>query len=169
MSPSKSGEIFAGTYYPPEHLWLAVHFSPSAAGRAVGLAFLERKLRRKDRDPEVSEVAAASQREAIGKYIVKGDGALNYLKDIRQPTLIAQGSNDVIIPTLKSLCRPASRLASFRGSLGNGDIVELRSILAWRLRGHGMGFGCRRFSVRFWCASDTAMQRAGCSIHVTSK
>jgi hypothetical protein len=74
MSASKSAEIFAGTYDPREHLWLAVHFSPSPAGRAAGLAFLERKLRRKNREPEVSAVAAAAQREAIGKYTTKRDG-----------------------------------------------------------------------------------------------
>jgi len=29
MSTSRSAEIFAGSYDPPEHLWLAVHFAPS--------------------------------------------------------------------------------------------------------------------------------------------
>jgi pimeloyl-ACP methyl ester carboxylesterase len=67
MSTSRIAEIFAGVYDPPEHLWLATHFSPSASSRAAGLAFLERKLARKDRDPELSEEAAAAQREAIGK------------------------------------------------------------------------------------------------------
>src|SRR5271169_5023832 len=38
MSTSKSAEIFAGTYDPPEHLWLAVHFSPSPSSRAAGLS-----------------------------------------------------------------------------------------------------------------------------------
>lgn len=52
MSASKSAEIFSATYDPPEHLWLAVHFSPSEAGQAAGLAFLERKLHRTDRDPD---------------------------------------------------------------------------------------------------------------------
>src|SRR5271165_7502296 len=99
MSTSKSAEIFARAYDPPEHLWLAVHFSPSPSGRAAGLAFLQRKLVRKDRDPEVSEEAAAAQREAIGKYIAPAESVLDYLKDIRRPTLIVQGSNDVIIPT----------------------------------------------------------------------
>jgi pimeloyl-ACP methyl ester carboxylesterase len=66
MSTSKSAEIFAGSYEPPEHLWLVVHFSPSAASRTAGLAFLERKHRRRDRDVEVSEEAAMRQREAIG-------------------------------------------------------------------------------------------------------
>jgi pimeloyl-ACP methyl ester carboxylesterase len=102
MSTSKSAEIFAGIYDPPEHLWLAVHFSPSAAGQAAGLAFLERKLHRTDRDPEVSEDADARQREAIGNYIAGGESVQNHLKDIRLPTLIVQGSNDVIIPTMNS-------------------------------------------------------------------
>src|SRR5271154_907552 len=102
MSASRTAEIFAGTYDPPEHLWLAVHFSPSPSSRAAGLAFLERKLLRQDRDPEVSEEAAAAQREAIGKYIAPVEGVLGYLKHIRQPALIVQGSNDVIIPTVNS-------------------------------------------------------------------
>jgi pimeloyl-ACP methyl ester carboxylesterase len=102
MSTSKSAEIFAGAYDPPEHLWLAVHFSPSPSGRAAGLAFLKRKLLRQDRDPEVSDEAAAAQREAITKYYAPDAGALNYLKEIRQPTLIVQGSNDVIVPTVNS-------------------------------------------------------------------
>jgi len=102
MSASRSPEIFAGIYDPPEHLWLAVHFSPSEAGRAAGLAFLERKLRRQDRDSEVTDTAAARQRGAIGEYVVGGESAQDRLKDIRQPTLIVQGSNDVIIPTINS-------------------------------------------------------------------
>jgi pimeloyl-ACP methyl ester carboxylesterase len=102
MSTSRSAEIFAGTYDPPEHLWLAVHFSPSPSSRAAGLAFLKRKLLRQDRDPAVSEEAAAAQREAIGKYSAPAESVLAYLTDIRQPTLIVQGSNDVIVPTVNS-------------------------------------------------------------------
>jgi pimeloyl-ACP methyl ester carboxylesterase len=102
MSTSKTAEIFAGTYDPPEHLWLAVHFSPSPSGRTAGLAFLKRKLLRKDRDPEVSDEAASRQREAIGKYYAPSESVLEYLKDIRQPTLVVQGSNDMIVPTVNS-------------------------------------------------------------------
>jgi pimeloyl-ACP methyl ester carboxylesterase len=102
MTASKSAEIFAGVYDPPEHLWLAVHFSPSAAGRKAGLAFLERKHRRPDRDPEMTDEAAGRQREAIGKYIAGGESAQGHLKEIRQPTLVVQGSNDMIIPTMNS-------------------------------------------------------------------
>jgi pimeloyl-ACP methyl ester carboxylesterase len=102
MSASRSAEIFAGSYDPPEHLWLAVHFSPSATSRAAGLAFLERKRRRTERDVEVSDAAASRQGEAIGNYIAGGESAQGHLKDLSLPTLIVQGSNDVIIPTMNS-------------------------------------------------------------------
>ena len=101
MSTSRTAEVFDGTYDPPEHLWLAVHFSPSPSSQAAGLAFLERKHARKDRDPELSEEAAA-QREAIQKYFAPAEGVLDYLKDIRQPTLVVNGSNDVMVPTVNS-------------------------------------------------------------------
>ena len=102
MATSQSQAIFSGTYDPPEHLWLAVHFSPSASSREAGLAFLKRKWERQDRDPEVSAEAITHQGEAIGKYIDQHEGVLGYLKSIRQPTLVVQGSNDVIIPTHNS-------------------------------------------------------------------
>jgi pimeloyl-ACP methyl ester carboxylesterase len=63
---------------------------------------LKRKLLRQDREPEVSEEAAAMQREAINKYYAPAESGLYYLKDIYQPTLIVQGSNDVIVPTVNS-------------------------------------------------------------------
>jgi pimeloyl-ACP methyl ester carboxylesterase len=106
MSDSQSNAIFSGSYDPPEHLWLAVHFSPSEASRAAGLKFIERKLRRIDRDPEVSEQTVAAQGEAIGKYIMPSAesdrSVLDYLKTMTLPVLIVQGSNDVIIPTKHS-------------------------------------------------------------------
>jgi len=103
MTASRSAEIFAGSYDPPEHVWLSVHFAPSKASQEAGLAFLERKWRRKDRDPEVSAQTIAAQAAAIGKWIAPEENALAYLKSIRQPTLIVQGSKDVIIPTMHSL------------------------------------------------------------------
>jgi pimeloyl-ACP methyl ester carboxylesterase len=79
-----------------------VHFSPSGASRTADLAFLERKWRRTDRDAEVTEEAALRQREAIGAYIAGGESAQGHQKDLRLPTLIVQGDNDVIIPTMNS-------------------------------------------------------------------
>jgi pimeloyl-ACP methyl ester carboxylesterase len=98
-----AAEIFGATYEPAEHLWLAVHFSPSATSQAAGLEFLKRKhLRQQDRDPEVNEKVGPAQIEALGKYGVQFEGVLEYLKQIRQPTLVVQGHNDVIAPTVNS-------------------------------------------------------------------
>jgi pimeloyl-ACP methyl ester carboxylesterase len=97
---SKSAEIFSATYDPPEHLWIAVHFLPNASGRTAGLKFLERKLRRQDRSPEVSEMSAAAQYAAIVKSNEKIDGVWDYMAAIHQPVLVVGGSNDLIIPTI---------------------------------------------------------------------
>ncbi len=97
---SKSAEIFSATYDPPEHLWIAAHFLPNAAGRTAGLKFLERKLRRQDRVPKVSEASATAQYTAIVRSNEKTDGVWDYLATIHQPVLVVDGSNDLIIPTI---------------------------------------------------------------------
>ena len=104
MSASQSSSIFAKTYEPAEHLWLKVLFPPSEAGQAAGVAFLDRKLRRRERDRLVGQQTIDAQLAALGEYLayLEVDGHLDYLKTIRQPTLVVQGSNDVIIPTYNS-------------------------------------------------------------------
>ncbi len=102
MAASQSAAIFSATYENPEDVWLRVHFSPSEQSQAAGHAFLERKWQRQDRDPEVSAQTAVAQREAVGKNVAPRDGVMDYLKQLRLPTLIVQGSNDVIIPTSNS-------------------------------------------------------------------
>src|ERR1700694_3368752 len=89
--------IFGAAYDPPENLWLAVLFSPSEAGQAAGREFLKRKdLRQEGRDPEVNDRVSPAQIEAIGKWGVLQEGSYGYLKTIKQPTLVVNGSNDVI-------------------------------------------------------------------------
>src|SRR5712664_80984 len=49
-------QIFGATYDPPENVWLAVKFSPSAAGQAAGWEFMKHThLRQEGRDPEVND------------------------------------------------------------------------------------------------------------------
>src|SRR6202022_2238050 len=94
--------IFGAPYDPPEHLWLAVLFSPSEAAQAVGKEFLKRKhLRQEGRDPEGNDRVSPAQVEAMDRGVQK-KGADDYLKTIKQPTLVVNGSNDVIMPTVNS-------------------------------------------------------------------
>jgi pimeloyl-ACP methyl ester carboxylesterase len=50
----------------------------------------------------MTQEAALAQREAIVKWGAKRENALDYLKEIKQPTLVVNGSNDVIIYTINS-------------------------------------------------------------------
>ena len=99
----EGNQIFGATYEHPDDLWLRVHFTPSQVSQAAGRKFLKRfRLRTKDRDPEVTQKAALAQRAAIAEWGSKREHAWNYLKEIKQPTLVVNGSNDVIIYTINS-------------------------------------------------------------------
>jgi pimeloyl-ACP methyl ester carboxylesterase len=99
----EGNRIFGATYDPPDHLWLSVFFTPSPASQAAGREFLKRfRLRVKDRDPEVNDKVAPAQRAAIGKWSAPSEHPYDYLKTIRQPTLVINGSSDVIIYTVNS-------------------------------------------------------------------
>jgi pimeloyl-ACP methyl ester carboxylesterase len=96
-------EIFGATYANSDDLWLRVHFTASDVSQAAGREFVKRfRLRSTNRDPEVSQAAALAQRVAIGRWGAKRDHAWDYLKTIKQPVLVVNGSNDVIIYTVNS-------------------------------------------------------------------
>ena len=79
-----------------------MHFTPSEASQAAGREFLKRlRLRGKDRDPDVNEKVAPAQIEAIGKWGAP-QKSFDYLKAIKQPTLVVNGSKDVIVYTINS-------------------------------------------------------------------
>src|SRR5580700_8534858 len=99
----EGNRIFGATYDPPDDLWLSVFFTPSAASQAAGREFLKRfRLRSMDRDPEVTDKVAHAQRAANGKWSARRQRPYDYLKAIQQPTLVVNGSTDVIIYTVNS-------------------------------------------------------------------
>jgi pimeloyl-ACP methyl ester carboxylesterase len=96
-------KIFGATYDDPDHLWLHVHFTHSGKSQAAGREFLKRfRLRSENRDPEVNGKVAPAQIEAIGKWGAPQQMPFEYLKSIRQPTLVVNGGNDVIIYSVNS-------------------------------------------------------------------
>ena len=96
-------EIFGTSYDDPDHLWLHVHFTPSRESQAAGNQFLKRfRLRSENRDPEVNGKVAPAQIEAIGKWGAPQAKPFEYLKSIRQPTLVVNGGKDLIIYSVNS-------------------------------------------------------------------
>jgi pimeloyl-ACP methyl ester carboxylesterase len=97
-------EIFSATYKEPDHLWLRVFFTPSQASQAAGHAYLKRfRQRVEDRDPDVSDKVGPAQIEALAKWGAPRENPFDYLKAIKQPTLVVNGDNDVIIYSVNSL------------------------------------------------------------------
>jgi pimeloyl-ACP methyl ester carboxylesterase len=96
-------EIFGAIYEVPEELWLKVFFTPSAESQAAGRKFLDRfRTRKEGRDPQVKETVAGAQVAALAAYNVLTEDRYSDLKKITQPTLVVNGSNDVIIYTVNS-------------------------------------------------------------------
>jgi pimeloyl-ACP methyl ester carboxylesterase len=74
--------LFAKVYDPQDLMWLPIFFSPSEPSQTAGRRYLERiRERTEDRDAPVS---------------------FDYLKRIDQPTLVVNGSNDIVVPTVNS-------------------------------------------------------------------
>ena len=99
----ETASIFGGTYNPPENLWLKVFFTDSEKSQTAGREFLKRYLSRtENRDAAISEQAAAAQIAAVGQWGAHPGERFAYLKDIRQPTLVVNGTHDVIVYTVNS-------------------------------------------------------------------
>jgi pimeloyl-ACP methyl ester carboxylesterase len=96
-------EIFSAAYEEPDHLWLRVHFTTSERSQAAGREFLRRfRLRAENRDPEVNDKVAPAQIEAIGEWGAPRAQPFEYLRSIRQPTLVVNGGKDVIVYSVNS-------------------------------------------------------------------
>src|SRR5580692_6053720 len=86
-----------------EDMWLPIMFSPSKESQAAGRAFVDRiTARTEDRDVPVSSSTIAAYRAAASQWGTRVTGSFDYLEHIVQPSLIVNGNNDIIIPTINS-------------------------------------------------------------------
>jgi pimeloyl-ACP methyl ester carboxylesterase len=77
-------------------------FSPSEKSQAAGIAFWERRHRRKDADPPSSVQTMQAQLAAIMEWRQPHGERYADLKTITQPTLVVNGHDDVMVPTINS-------------------------------------------------------------------
>jgi len=78
-------------------------FADSDKSRARGAEFLGRVYTRTEgRDAEVSRAAWEAQGEAILDWGIPDTGKLDRLAGIAAPTLVANGDNDIMVPTVNS-------------------------------------------------------------------
>lgn len=84
--------------------FLFLFFGRSEAAKEAGRAFWKRRHLRHDQDPPSSPAVIQAQIEANIYYLPKLDPADPYahLREIRQPTFVLNGVNDVMVPTINS-------------------------------------------------------------------
>src|SRR6267378_5041261 len=101
--PPQGQDIFGAKYDPADEVWLRAFFTPSERSQAAGRKYLERQRTRKvNRDPLPNEKVAPAQLAALQKWGAPAKDPYAYLKKITQPTLVVNGSNDVLVYTVNS-------------------------------------------------------------------
>jgi pimeloyl-ACP methyl ester carboxylesterase len=97
------GALFEKVYDPQDLMWLPIFFSPSEASQAAGRRFLGRiRARTEDRDVQVSQATVAAHSAAARDWGAGSKDSFDYLKGISHPTLVVNGSNDIVVPTINS-------------------------------------------------------------------
>jgi pimeloyl-ACP methyl ester carboxylesterase len=112
----------------PKHF---LFFSPSPQGQKAADAFLERLGERQaDRDTPVSDQTVQAQLTAIVKW-AQAPNSSERLKQVRHPVLIANGDEDVMVPTQASIALadalPNAKLSIFPDA-GHGAIFQYADV-----------------------------------------
>jgi pimeloyl-ACP methyl ester carboxylesterase len=99
----ETAPLFGKAYEPQDLMWLPIFFSPSDASQAAGRRYLERvRARREDRDVPVTEATVAAHSTAAREWGAAAPRSFDYLHGITQPTLVVNGSNDIVVATVNS-------------------------------------------------------------------
>ena len=104
---SKYGEYGASTDPEtgavPIEAFLYLFFRPSETSQAAARAFWARRhVRKEDVDPPTSAQTMAAQRAALTEWRQPRGERFAELKAIKQPTLVVNGDNDIMVPTINS-------------------------------------------------------------------
>ena len=103
--PTQDSQVMQHATTPESSLedFLYRFFAPSASSQAAGRAFWERRhIRKNNVDPPTSKQTMTAQIAAATEWGQVQGERFAELKSITQPTLVVNGSNDVMIPTINS-------------------------------------------------------------------
>jgi pimeloyl-ACP methyl ester carboxylesterase len=97
-----TGSILADASLSRSERQLRLFFAPSETSQSAGRAFQQRMSQRKDPEPPALREVAVAQSAAIKAWGEPRGERYARLKEIRQPVLVANGIEDVMIPTINS-------------------------------------------------------------------
>jgi pimeloyl-ACP methyl ester carboxylesterase len=108
--------------------FLYLFFRPSDTSQAAGRRFWERRHLRTERvDPPSSPQTMTAQRAAIVEWRDARGERESELRSIRQPTLVVNGSHDIMVPTINSYVLsqniPRAQLIIYPDS-GHGSLFQ---------------------------------------------
>ncbi len=88
----------------PTNPRLYLFFAPTESSRQAGLGYTARLQTRtkEDRVPAFTQTAIQNQAKAIIDWGTRQDDEFSLLKRIKQPTLIVNGNNDIMVATIDS-------------------------------------------------------------------
>lgn len=112
----------------PEEVKLFLFYNPSPASRALGQASLARINKRiVNRVPNTVGASIQAQLKSILDWAKPDETALEKLKQIKQPVLVVNGNNDIMVATINSYTLfqnlPASWLSLYPDA-GHGSIFQ---------------------------------------------
>jgi pimeloyl-ACP methyl ester carboxylesterase len=112
----------------PEQTFLVSHFTQSSASQAAGKLSFERIIkRRENRDSAVTNESAYAGLKAVLAWAQPNPDALNELKKITKPVLIAQGEKDFLVPVVNAINMansiPGSKLIVYKDA-GHGSFIN---------------------------------------------
>jgi pimeloyl-ACP methyl ester carboxylesterase len=88
---------------PTAETFLFLFFTPSETSQIAGKAFLKRRYQRTEQDVPSSAAAMEAQSAAIAAWgAVPQRERYVRLEKLRQPVLVANGHNDIMVPTINS-------------------------------------------------------------------
>jgi pimeloyl-ACP methyl ester carboxylesterase len=136
--PSELLAMAAADEQGAEHL-LYLFFERTPESVAKGWEFVERIFARtEDRDEPVRLSARDAQLDALVEWGIPDASKLNRLAGITQPTLVANGDNDIMVPTPNSRVLaerlPNARLSIYPGA-NNGFLFQYPAEFAAEVNG----------------------------------
>jgi pimeloyl-ACP methyl ester carboxylesterase len=130
----------------PIEAFLYLFFRPSETSQAAARAFCARRhVRKEDVDPPTSAQTMAAQRAALTEWRQPRGERFAELKAIKQPTLVVNGDNDIMVPTINSFTLSQNipdaqfRCGPWRVIPGSGALRGARRDVPGRMTFHDVG------------------------------